>query len=146
MTTTPAAGEVARRLAPAMTRLRTRLRAESAPSDRRWTWSQITILKRIETEGATTVSALAAAEHVRPQSMAETVAILRAEGFLTSDPDPTDGRKTLISMTDAGRELITTIPAVRAAWLEVAIQDHATADERRTLAEAAEIMERLADS
>jgi DNA-binding MarR family transcriptional regulator len=146
MTTTPAAGEVARRLAPAMTRLRTRLRAESAPTDRRWSWSQITVLKRIQAEGATTVSALATAEHVRPQSMAESVATLRAQGYLSSGPDPSDGRKTLISITDAGRELISTIPVVRAAWLEVAIQQHLSADERRTLAEAADLMDRLADS
>jgi DNA-binding MarR family transcriptional regulator len=146
MTTTPLAGDVARRLPHAMVRLRARLRAESAPADRHWTWSQITTLSRIAEVGPTTVSALSAAEHVRPQSMAETVAALRREGFVSSGPDPTDGRKTLISITAEGQNLISTIPALRGAWLEATIEQHTSPAERRTLAKAAEIMERLADS
>jgi DNA-binding MarR family transcriptional regulator len=129
-----------------MVRLRARLRTESAPTDRRWTWSQITTLSRIAEEGSTTASALATAEHVRPQSMAETVAALLREGLVTREPDPTDGRKTLISMTEAGRELLSSIPAIREAWLEAAIERHLSPAERRTLADAARIMERLADS
>lgn len=138
--------DVARRLPQAMVRLRARLRTESEPTDRRWTWSQITTLGRVAEEGPTTASALAAAEHVRPQSMAETVAALLGEGLVTRGSDPTDGRKTLISITDAGRELLTRIPAIREAWLEAAIEQHLSPAERRTLAEAAQIMERLADS
>jgi DNA-binding MarR family transcriptional regulator len=72
--------DAARLLGRAMVRLRARLRAESAPDDMRWSWSQVTTLHRIAEEGPTTVSALAVAEHVRPQSMAETVAALRQAG------------------------------------------------------------------
>ena len=78
--------------------------------------------------------------------MAETVAALRREEFVNTGPDPTDGRKTLISITAAGQNLISTIPALRGAWLEAAIERHTSPAERRTLAKAAEIMERLADS
>jgi DNA-binding MarR family transcriptional regulator len=102
-------------------------------------------LVRIAGEGPTTVSALAAAEHVRPQSMAATVAALLHEGLLAGAPDPTDGRKTLLSVTPEGRELVSDIPALREAWLEVAV-GRLSAAERRTLAEAARLMERLADS
>jgi DNA-binding MarR family transcriptional regulator len=128
-----------------MVRLRARLRTESAPTDRRWTWSQITTLGRIAEEGPTTVSALAAAEHVRPQSMAETVAALLREEFVTRESDPTDGRKSLISITDAGHRLLASIPAIREGWLEAVVEQHLSPDERRTLVEAAQIMERLAD-
>ncbi|MEV8514880.1 MarR family transcriptional regulator [Dactylosporangium sp. NPDC051484] len=144
--TAPLPRDVARQLPHAMVRLRARLRTESAPSDMRWTWSQIATLSRIDQEGPTTVSALAAAEHVRPQSMAETVAALSREGCVDREPDPTDGRKTLISITAPGRRLISSIPAVREAWLEEAIERHLSPAERRTLAKAAQIMERLADS
>ncbi|MFE9613789.1 MarR family winged helix-turn-helix transcriptional regulator [Streptomyces sp. NPDC006012] len=129
-----------------MVRLRARLRTESAATDRRWTWSRITTLSRVDGEGPTTASALAAAEHVRPQSMAETVAALVREGLVVRGPDPDDGRKTLISVPEAGRELLAAIPAVREAWLERAIERHLSPAERRTLAEAARIMESLADS
>jgi DNA-binding MarR family transcriptional regulator len=143
--TAPLPRDVARQLPHAMVRLRARLRAESTPRDMRWTWSQISTLNRIAEEGPTTVSSLAAAEHVRPQSMAETVAALRQEGLITGKPDPADGRKTLMSITAAGRKTISDIRPIREAWLEAAIDQHLTSAERRTLLKAAQIMERLAD-
>jgi DNA-binding MarR family transcriptional regulator len=144
--TEPLPDDLARRFPRAMVRLRARLRAESAPSDMRWTWSQISTLNRIAEEGPATVSDLAVAEHVRPQSMAETVAALRREGLVTAKSDPTDGRKTLMSITPAGRKLILNISPIREAWLEAAIEQHLTRADRRTLLKAADIMERLADS
>jgi DNA-binding MarR family transcriptional regulator len=143
--TAPLSRDVARRLPRAMVRLRARLRTESAPASMRWTWSQLATLSRIAEGGPTTVSALAFAEHVRPQSMAETVAALRQEGLVTAKSDPTDGRKTLMSITVSGRKLISTVHPIREAWLEAAIEKHLTPAERRTLLKAADIMERLAD-
>jgi DNA-binding MarR family transcriptional regulator len=137
--------DVARQLPQAMVRLRARLRAESEHSEVAWTWSQITTLARIADAGPTTVSALAAAEHVRHQSMAATVAALRQQGLISGVPDPADGRKTLISATEAGRALVSSIPAVREAWLEAAVDRHLSPAERETLMEAAKLMERLAD-
>ncbi len=129
-----------------MTRLRARLRAESAPAEMPSTWSQLTTLGRIINEGPTTVSELAQAEHVRRQSMAETVVSLRAQGLITSAPDPDDGRKTLISATEEGRTLLRTIPAAREEWLTVAISKTLSPDEQQALRKAAAIMKRLADS
>jgi DNA-binding MarR family transcriptional regulator len=137
--------DAARLLGRAMVRLRARLRAESAPDDMRWSWSQVTTLSRIAAEGPTTVSALAVAEHVRPQSMAETVAALREEGLVSAKSDPTDGRKTLMSITPSGRKLVSNIGPIREAWLEAAIEQNLTPAERRTLLKAADIMQRLAD-
>jgi DNA-binding MarR family transcriptional regulator len=143
--TEPHPREVARRLPQAMVRLRARLRAESTPRDMRWTWSQLSTLHRIATEGPTTVSALANAEHVRPQSMAETVAALRRDGLVAAKPDPTDGRKTLMAITASGRKLLSGLVPVREAWLEAAIDQQLTPTDCRTLLKAASIMERLAD-
>src|SRR5580693_3821312 len=96
-----AAGAAAE-LMKSMTRLRARLRSETAPTEMSATWSQLTTLGRIIAEGPTTTSALAQAEHVRRQSMAETIAALRADGLVTAEPDPSDGRKTLITVTEQG--------------------------------------------
>jgi DNA-binding MarR family transcriptional regulator len=137
--------DAARLLGRAMVRLRARLRAESAPDDMRWSWSQVTTLHRIAEEGPTTVSALAVAEHVRPQSMAETVAALREGGLVSAKSDPTDGRKTLMSITPSGRKLSSSIGPIREDWLTAAIEQHLTVTERRTLLKAADIMQRLAD-
>src|SRR6476646_4702747 len=133
--TAPLPRNVARRLPQAMIRLRARLRAESTPDDMRWTWSQISTLGRIAKEGPITVSALAVAEHVRPQTMAETVAALRRAGLVSAKSDPTDGRKALMSI----------IGPIREDLLEAAIDQHLTVAERRTLLNAADIMQRLAD-
>jgi DNA-binding MarR family transcriptional regulator len=143
--TEPNPREVARRLPQAMVRLRARLRAESTPRDMRWTWSQLSTLNRIATEGPTTVSALANAEHVRPQSMAETVAALRRDRLVAAKPDPTDGRKTLMAITASGRKLLSSLVPVREAWLETVIDQQLTPTDCRTLLKAASIMERLAD-
>jgi DNA-binding MarR family transcriptional regulator len=78
--------------------------------------------------------------------MAETVAALRREGLVTAKSDPTDGRKTLMSITPAGRKLLSNIRPIREAWLEAAIEQHLTPAERRTLLKSADLMERLADS
>ena len=140
------AAEAATELMKAMTRLRARLRAESAPSEMPWTWSQLMTLTRIVQEGPTTTSALAQAEHVRRQSMAETVAALRADGLITSDQDPNDGRKMLISATPKGRELSKNIPAAREAWLEGALRALLEPSEQQTLLKAAALMNRIADT
>ena len=109
------------------------------------TWSQLNTLGRIIAEGPITATALAQAEHVRRQSMAETLATLRANGLITSGSDPDDGRKTLIEATPEGRELHATIPAAREAWLASAIRALLDPDERQTLLKAAAIMNRIAD-
>ncbi|WP_210586004.1 MarR family winged helix-turn-helix transcriptional regulator [Streptomyces sp. GESEQ-35] len=137
--------EAAVELMKAMTRLRARLRTESALGDLRWTWSQLTTLHRIVEEGPVTASDLAQAEHVRRQSMAETLTALRTGGLITTSKDPGDGRKTLIHATSEGRTLIETIPAARVSWLGGAIEAHLRADERETLLAAAAIMNRIAD-
>jgi DNA-binding MarR family transcriptional regulator len=129
----------------AMTRLRARLRAESAPGDMRWSWSQLNTLARIVADGPATTSELAHAEHVRRQSMSETIAALRAGGLVAARPDPNDGRKTLIHATARGRTLSATIPAAREAWLDSALNDLLDTEEQQTLRRAAAIMNRIAD-
>jgi DNA-binding MarR family transcriptional regulator len=138
--------ETATELMQAMTRLRARLRSESSPDEMELTWSQITTLTRIVREGPVTATELARAEHVRRQSMAETVAALQAGGLITSFPDPNDGRKSLIKATPAGAKLSRTIPVAREAWLSSAIGTLLDPGEQQTLRQAAAIMNRIADA
>ncbi|MET3450566.1 MarR family transcriptional regulator [Curtobacterium sp. 1544] len=66
------------------------------------TASQSAALGRLIRDGATTTAELARAEGVRPQSMGATVQALVDLGLATRDPDPEDGRRTIVSATDAG--------------------------------------------
>jgi DNA-binding MarR family transcriptional regulator len=141
----PAGAGIANELALAMTRLRARLRLESAPQGAAWTWSQVTTLSRIVQEGPSTVTQLARAEHVRPQSMAESVAALRREGLVAGSQDPSDRRKVRLEATEKGRALAAAIPALREAWLQAAMAAALDDGERAQLGAAVLLMNRLAD-
>lgn len=67
------------------------------------TASQSAALGRLVRDGATTTAELARAEGVRPQSMGATVQALEDLGLVTRTQDPTDGRRTIVAATDAGR-------------------------------------------
>ena len=133
-------------LTTAMRRLRGRMRRESHPSPEELSMPQALALGRIIEAGPISNAALAADEHVRPQSMSEIVSALDARGLVRRRADPDDGRASLIEATAAGRRLVERILAARHAWLAAAIEDELTAAERRTLAAAAALLERLAAS
>ena len=133
-------------LTTAMTRLRARLRRESVPEEMPWTWSQLSTVARLVEQGPSTASALAQAEHVRRQSMAETLEALRGHGLIVTEQDPDDGRKTLISASAEARALLTKLPVARAAWLTEAMRRLLPPEEQRVLRQAAEIMNRIADA
>ena len=108
--------------------------------------SQGTVLARLEREGPATTSALAAAERVRPQSMAQTIAELGTAGLVARSPDPTDGRQILIEVTERGRTTLAEERARREGWLASAIESELTAEEQETLLRALPILRRLAQS
>ncbi|MES9537707.1 MarR family transcriptional regulator [Actinomadura sp. NPDC000600] len=145
METDSTAPELAMALALATARLRARLRSEQAEVTTGQTMSQLSVLGRVSEAGTTTASELAKAEHVRQQSIAETVSALKRQGLLAGRPDPSDGRKALLSLTEAGEDLVRSIVEHRGAWLARALDAHVTPAERAVLAQATHIMFRLAD-
>jgi len=124
-------------------RLKRRLRDQANRGD--LTSSQVSVLLHLEREGPTTVTALARVEGVRPQSMGATVAVLEAAGLVNGVPDPTDGRQTILSVTDAFRDWIKAGRAAREDWLLRAIQTHLAPDEYGALARAIDLLNRLVD-
>ncbi|MFE5090381.1 MarR family winged helix-turn-helix transcriptional regulator [Streptomyces sp. NPDC056638] len=137
----PGAEQLATQLTAVVSRLIRRLRTTSP--DSLLTPTQRSVLARLESEGPATTAALARAEYVRPQSMRLTLGALESQGLVERAPDPADGRKSVMSMTEAG---LTTLAAVRAAkhnWLAEAIAAELDGAERRTVAEAADLLDRL---
>jgi DNA-binding MarR family transcriptional regulator len=118
-----------------------RLRAEH-----RFPLSQGSVLGRLDRQGAQSVSDLAAADRVRPQSMAQTVADLESDGLVSRRPDPGDRRRALVELTEQGRTMLAADRRQREGWLAEAIASDLTPEEQRTLHEAVELMRRLADS
>jgi DNA-binding MarR family transcriptional regulator len=118
-----------------------RLRAEH-----RFPIAQGTVLGRLDREGARSVSELALAERVRPQSMAQTVADLEAEGLVSRRPDPDDKRRALVELTDHGLAALREDRRHREGWLARAIADDFSAEEQVVLRQAAGLLRRLAES
>ena len=104
-----------------------------------------TVLGRLDRGGPATTSALAAAERVRPQSMAQTLAELEADGLVDRTADPTDGRRILIGLTPEGRAVLAAERRRREGWLAQAIGD-LDADEQALLVRAVAVLRRLSES
>ena len=104
------------------------------------------VLGRLDREGPQSVSDLAVAERVRPQSMAQTVGDLEADGLVERRPDPGDRRRALVSLTRAGRETLRLDRRHREGWLAEAMASELTAEERAVVAEAVELLRRLAEA
>lgn len=134
----------AERLQHAMKRLRARLRSESGQNATGLTASQRAILATVVGDGPMTAARIAELEHVSPQSIGQSVTELKARGLVRADPDPSDGRKKLISAEAAANELIDSLTACRSSFLARAIDQVVGPDEREDLEKAIDLLERLA--
>jgi DNA-binding MarR family transcriptional regulator len=105
--------------------------------------NQASVLGRLDREGPCSVSDLAAAERVRPQSMAQTVGDLEADALVARNPDPRDRRRALVSLTAAGKARIEADRRAREGWLVKALEALPEAD-RDTIERSIEILGRLA--
>ena len=90
-----------------------------------------------------TTSRLAAAQRVRPQSMARTVRTLEAEGLVERATDPHDARKSPVGLTDAGRDALERERQRRTDWLTLALTEALDARERATIAAAVPLLARI---
>ena len=61
-------------------------------------------LTRLDRGGPTTASALARLERISPQSIGATLAALEARGLVERCSDPKDGRRVVLSVTEAGHK------------------------------------------
>ena len=124
-------------------RLRRRLKALATDDD--LTPSQTAVLTRLRKEGASSASALASAEGVRPQSMATIVAALETHGLIQREPDRDDGRRQVITLTSQGRNRAERDRQAREEWLARALQKQFSERERRVIVEALSLLQRLTD-
>ncbi len=131
---------LASRLRLAMGYLVRRMRAEH-----RFPLTQGSVLGRLDREGQKSIGDLAALERVRPQSMTQTIADLESDGLIVRSPDPGDGRRTLVELTERGLKTLNEDRRHREGWLARTIADDLTPREQRLLADTLPLLERLAD-
>jgi DNA-binding MarR family transcriptional regulator len=132
-----------------VSRLARRLRAERAAhglgvlselSD-----TQMGALATLERHGAMTPGELADHEKVQPPSMTRVIAVLEQRNLVTRAAHATDKRQVMLTVTDAGRDLVHQSRRVREAWLAQRLRE-LTPQERAKLRAAAPILEKLSQS
>lgn len=144
MTQTLDAHEVAVAIQVSVGLLVRRLRQAQAEGE--LTVPESSALARLDRGGATTASALARLEQISPQSMGATLAELEARGLIERRADPEDGRRAVISLTEAGLLALRSRRNARTEHLARALSTDFTGPELEQLMVAAPLLERLAQS
>ncbi|MFL6143135.1 MAG: MarR family winged helix-turn-helix transcriptional regulator [Labedaea sp.] len=132
---------LASRLRLAVVRLNRRLRAQRTSSS--VTLTQYSALSTLKKCGPMTPGELAGREVVQPPSMTRVIAALEDIGYVSRRPHPTDGRQSIVELTEAGLGYVLADISAREAWLDKRLAELTDA-ERDTLGGAAEIIDRMA--
>src|SRR6202790_4293366 len=98
------AGQVAAALRVSIGLLLRRLRQVRVEGE--LTLPESSALTRLDRGGPATPSALAKLEQISPQSMGATLGALEARGLVERRPDPQDGRRAVLSATEAGLQVL----------------------------------------
>ena len=104
------------------------------------------VLSRLHPDKELLSGELAAREKVSTQAMSQITGHLLDLGLITRTPSGEDRRKFLISLTDAGRSLVTERQQAKYEWLAQAIHDRLTDAEKRILSEAIPLLTKLAST
>ncbi|MGD7704843.1 MarR family winged helix-turn-helix transcriptional regulator [Microlunatus sp. Y2014] len=128
-------------LRPVVLRLARRLR-QMRSDDHGLSPSQLQPLGWLYREGPMVIGELAAREHIRPPSMTRTVNALEAAGLVSREVQPTDRRQCMVSLTEAGHEMVTADRRRRDAWLAKRMAE-LSAEERAILRKAVPILEKV---
>ena len=120
-----------------------RLRQTAAPDEP--SLPERSALGRLERCGPTTAAELARIEQISPQAMGITLAALEAKGLVERRRDVNDRRRSITSLTEAGREMVRRKRSARAHVIADALAEDFTAEELQTLSAAAPLILRLAE-
>jgi DNA-binding MarR family transcriptional regulator len=124
-------------------KLKRRLRADGEQND--LTPSQVSVVLRLEKDGSATVSSLARAEGMRPQSMSAVITPLQEAGLVDGAPDPNDGRQTLMCLTPKCLNLLKERRAAKQDWLTKKISQKLSVGDQEKLKAALGLLLRLVE-
>ena len=109
------------------------------------TIAESSALSRLERGGPATSSDLARLDRISPQSMGVTVAALLERGLIERSRDPQDGRRIVLSITEAGRRTVHDKRGARTERIAAALRDGFSDAELGQLLAATSLFERLAE-
>lgn len=109
------------------------------------TLSEASVLARLERDGSDSPTSLATLEGVRPQAMATTLAALEERALVSRTPDPADGRRAVMAITDAGRKVVADRRSVSMRRLVNSLERDFSPEERQRLHAVLPLLDRLAE-
>lgn len=142
-TKTELASTLALEISTVSGKLKRRLRARGEQND--LTPSQVSVVLRLEKDGSATVSGLARAEGMRPQSMSAVIQPLEDAGLVGSVPDQNDRRQTLLRLTPKCLKLLRERRAAKQDWLTGRIAEKLSLGEQEKLQAALKLLMRLVE-
>jgi DNA-binding MarR family transcriptional regulator len=138
-----AADRTAAAIGLAVGRIARRLRQNHTVGD--VTLSEVSVLSRLSRDGAVSPGSLAELERVRPQAMATTLGTLEERGLVNRRQDAADGRRALVTVTDAGRKVLTDRRSESLQRLTAVLDEEFTPAERYNLLAVLPLLDRLAE-
>lgn len=106
---------------------------------------ELGILARLSRDGSSTTTTLAAGESVTSQAVTAALRELVPAGLVDSTTDPTDRRRKVLTLTDAGRAALARREDQMSTRLREVVEG-LDASERSCLSAAIPIIERLTDA
>jgi len=103
-------------------------------------------LSRLDRGGPATSAELARESQISPQSMGATLAGLTQRGLIERGRDPDDGRRVVLSVTQAGLNLLRSKRSTRSQQIARALTQEFTPAELKRLRAAASLLDRLGRS
>jgi DNA-binding MarR family transcriptional regulator len=122
-------------------------RVRQVPTGGGLTMPERTALSCLDRSGPTTSSALAREVQITAQAMGTTLSALRERGLIERRPDPDDGRRVVLMVTEAGAQSLRDKRNGRTQLIARALTGGAfTPTELEQLTAAAPLLERLAQN
>ena len=119
-------------------------RASETAREGELTSPELSVLSRLDRNGPGTTAALARWEQITPQAMGATVAALEARELILRAPDPEDGRRSILTLAEAGERALRAGRNALADQMAAALSRGFTPAEIEQLRVAAPLIERLA--
>ena len=134
--------ELAAGLRTQVSRLGKLLRRETR-NDEMLSLTERTTLSLIYDYGELLPGELATMEKVSTQAMSQVLNRLLEQGLIKRTPSKDDGRKVIVTLTDAGKKGVRQRVSDKQEWLTRTIAGKLNGREKQTLAEAIEVLTKL---
>ena len=108
--------------------------------------ARLSVLGTLYRRGPMTPTDLAAHERVKLQTLTRLLAELEADAWIVREPDPDDGRRTVLSLTRLGVRQLTADVQRREASLAAAIDAALTPSQQANLLKACEALDAVTEA